>query len=58
LSVALPPGANGAKPQPKAGWTLQIEREPLATPIESESGSLMRERVKAVWKSLKARSPV
>ncbi len=32
IAVVLPPGVEGAKPMPKAGWTVAIEREKLAQP--------------------------
>lgn len=51
LRVEIPPGIVAAKPQPKPGWTLEVEREPLARPVRGESGALLRDRVKAVtWR--------
>jgi hypothetical protein len=51
LRVTIPPGVLSAKPQPKAGWSLSIEREPLARPVKGEGGQMLRERVKAVtWR--------
>lgn len=39
-----------AKPQPKPGWTLSIERVPLDRPID-DHGKLVHERVSAViWR--------
>lgn len=32
IAVTLPPGVQGAKPMPKPGWTLAIERGTLAQP--------------------------
>lgn len=32
IAVTLPPGVQGAKPMPKAGWTVAIEHEMLAEP--------------------------
>jgi uncharacterized protein YcnI len=48
LTVIIPPEITMAKPQPKPGWTLVITREPLATPVTSESGRLVTERVKTI----------
>lgn len=51
LRVDIPAGVVSAKPQPKPGWTIQIEREPLPTPITSESGATVRDRAKAItWR--------
>ena len=47
LRVELPSSVTVAKPQPKPGWTLSVERAPLATPVISE-GKPVRERVVAV----------
>lgn len=32
IAVTIPPGVEDAKPMPKAGWTIAIEREKLAQP--------------------------
>ena len=47
LSIELPPGLASVKPMPKPGWTLAIEREPLATPL-SLHGRPVTERVSRV----------
>lgn len=50
VRVEIPEGVNIARPQPKPGWTLEIERAPLAAPIPSEGGAIM-ERVTAItWR--------
>lgn len=36
LSIAIPPSVTFAKPQPKPGWTIEFEYEPLAEPIPVE----------------------
>ena len=48
VRVEIPDGVNIARPQPKAGWTLGIERERLATPIRGEAGHEITERVTAI----------
>lgn len=48
VRVEIPDGVNIARPQPKPGWRLRIEREPLATPIRSEGGHEITERVTAI----------
>lgn len=51
LRVAIPSGVLTAKPQPKPGWTLSIEREPLPAPVPAEGGRLQRDRVSAItWR--------
>ena len=47
LRVEIPAGVTIAHPQPKPGWTLGVEKAPLAAPITSE-GKEVRERVRAI----------
>jgi uncharacterized protein YcnI len=48
VRVEIPAGINSARPQPKPGWTLAIERAPLATPVPTEGGGMLTERVAAI----------
>lgn len=48
VRVELPAGVVSAHPQPKPGWTLRIERAPLAAPIKGEGGAAITTRVVAV----------
>lgn len=48
VRVEIPDGVMIARPQPKPGWRLSIEREPLAAPIRTEGGHEMTERVTAI----------
>jgi uncharacterized protein YcnI len=48
LRIEIPPGVISAKPQPKPGWTLRIDRVPLAQPVAGEGGQTIRERVAAI----------
>ncbi|MGA0601861.1 YcnI family protein [Caulobacter sp. KR2-114] len=51
LRVEIPAGVDDAKPQPKPGWTLEIEREPLASPHRGEGGETVATRAKAItWR--------
>jgi uncharacterized protein YcnI len=51
LRVEIPAPIVVAKPQPKPGWTIEIEREPLATPLKGEGGKMLTQRVKAItWR--------
>ncbi|UPT62657.1 MAG: YcnI family protein [Hyphomonadaceae bacterium JAD_PAG50586_4] len=50
VRIEIPAGVNIARPQPKSGWTLEIERAPLDAPIASEGGPIT-ERVTAItWR--------
>jgi hypothetical protein len=48
VRVEIPAGVTSARPQPKTGWTVKIEREPLAEPVKGEGGQVIRDRVKAI----------
>lgn len=47
IHVVIPEGVTVARPQPKAGWALAIDKAPLAEPIGNK-GSEPRERVNAI----------
>lgn len=50
IRVEIPEGVNIARPQPKPGWEVSIERAPLAEPIASEGGAIT-ERIAAItWR--------
>ncbi len=51
LVVRIPAGFRGAKPMPKAGWTLSIERAPLAQPYESHGRKISDDVVQITWKA-------
>jgi periplasmic copper chaperone A len=48
VRVDIPDGVVSARPQPKPGWTLRIEREPLASPIKGEGDAAITTRVTAI----------
>ncbi|WP_174296302.1 YcnI family protein [Sphingomonas bacterium] len=48
IRVEIPAAVASARPQPKPGWTLTVEKAPLATPIPSESGGTVHDRVTAI----------
>jgi uncharacterized protein YcnI len=51
IRVTIPEGIVGAKPEPKAGWTLSMTHEKLAQPLTAESGRPITERVAAIiWR--------
>lgn len=50
VRVTIPDGVTTARPRPKPGWTIEIERAPLSAPIMSE-GREKRDRVAAItWR--------
>ena len=48
VTVTIPEGVAVAKPQPKPGWSVRIERAPLASPVPGEGGRMLTERVAAI----------
>ena len=48
VRVEIPEGIETARPQPKPGWTLRVERVPLAEPRAAEGGGTIAERVSAI----------
>jgi uncharacterized protein YcnI len=48
LRVEIPEQLVVVRPQPKPGWTVEVEREPLAEPVAGEGGRLITERVTAI----------
>lgn len=53
VRVEIPAGIIVARPQPRAGWTIGIERERLAAPVAAEGGAVLTERVRAItWTGL------
>jgi uncharacterized protein YcnI len=51
LVVQVPAGFRGAKPMPKAGWTLSIERAQLAQPYESHGRRVSDDVTQITWKA-------
>jgi uncharacterized protein YcnI len=45
--VRIPRGVDTARPQPKPGWKITIQKQKLAKPIKTEGG-LQTERVTAI----------
>ncbi len=48
VKIALPEGVLTARPRPKTGWTIDIEKAPLAAPVKGEGGREITERVAAI----------
>lgn len=49
IRVVLPAGVRGAKPMPKAGWTLAVRREVLAQPYDSHGKTVRDDVVEISW---------
>lgn len=51
LSVQIPAGFQGAKPYPKAGWTVTMQREKLAKPYDSHGRQVTEDVTVVSWKA-------
>ncbi len=49
LRVQIPAGFQGAKPMPKAGWTVQAKTEKLATPYDNYGKQITEDIVEITW---------
>lgn len=49
IAVDIPAGMRGAHPMPKAGWTLDVLRGPLAQPYLSHGRSITEDVVRVTW---------
>ena len=49
LVVQVPAGFQGAKPQPKAGWTLALRKSSLAQPYNSHGKTITEDVVELRW---------
>ncbi len=49
IRVFIPAGVRGAKPMPKAGWTLTTQRAPLAQPYDSHGKTVREDVVEVSW---------
>lgn len=49
IVVDIPAGMRGARPMPKPGWTLQVDREKLAQPYTSHGRSITEDVVRITW---------
>lgn len=49
VEVEMPAGVRGAKPMPKPGWQLQVQREPLAQPDTSHGRSITEDTTRIRW---------
>jgi periplasmic copper chaperone A len=51
VTVRLPAGFRGAKPMPKAGWSISLQRAPLAQPYQSHGRTVNDDVVEITWKA-------
>jgi uncharacterized protein YcnI len=49
IRVRIPDGFQGAKPMPKAGWTLSISTAKLAKPYDSHGKSITEDVAEVSW---------
>ncbi|MDB5932595.1 MAG: hypothetical protein JWR60_4302 [Polaromonas sp.] len=49
ISVQIPSGFQGAKPYPKAGWTVSVKREKLAKPYDSHGKQVTDDVSVVTW---------
>ena len=49
IAVDIPAGVRGARPMPKPGWALQVQREKLAQPYSSHGRSIIEDVVRVTW---------
>lgn len=48
VRISMPESLLSARPQPKAGWTVQVEHAPLDTSRQGEGGAIITDRVAAI----------
>lgn len=49
ISVGIPAGVRGARPMPKPGWVLEVQREKLAQPYASHGRTITEDVVRVTW---------
>lgn len=49
IIVTIPAGVQGAKPMPKAGWTIDIQRETLAKPYNDHGRTVTDDVAQISW---------
>ena len=49
VEVDIPAGVRGAKPMPKPGWALEVNRKQLAQPYMSHGRSVSEDTVRIRW---------
>ena len=49
IIVTIPPGVQGAKPMPKAGWAISIQRDKLAKPYDDHGRTVTDDVARISW---------
>ncbi|MFN9726365.1 YcnI family protein [Acidovorax sp.] len=49
IAVDIPAGMRGARPMPKPGWTLEVQRDTLAQPYTSHGRTITDDVVRVTW---------
>lgn len=49
IVVTIPAGVQGAKPMPKAGWTIEVTRERLAQPVTDHGTNITEGVARISW---------
>ena len=49
IAVDMPRGVRAARPMPKPGWTLEVQREPLAQPYTRHGRTISEDVVRVTW---------
>lgn len=49
IVVLIPAGVRGAKPMPKAGWSIEITREKLAAPYSDHGRQVTEDVTRVTW---------
>ncbi len=49
VEVRIPAGVRGAKPMPKAGWQVEVQREKLAQPYNSHGRTVSEDTTRIRW---------
>ncbi len=49
VTVEIPAGVHGARPMPRPGWTVAIDRAPLATPVVHHGKPVTEDVVRITW---------
>jgi uncharacterized protein YcnI len=49
IAVDIPAGMRGARPMPKPGWALDVQREKLVEPYTSHGRSITEDVVRITW---------
>jgi uncharacterized protein YcnI len=49
VSVVIPPGVTGARPMPKPGWSIEIQRGKLPEPVTAHGRTITDDVLRITW---------